>query len=148
MRANPLGGDVQAEDFAAAVGVDPDRDQDMDVDGAAVFAGLDHQGVGPHERVVGGVEGPVAERLDLRVQMGGHLRDLTLGQRGDTQLLDELLHRRVDTPSRYAVATTEARACSARRRWVNSQSGKYEPWRSFGIASSIVPARVSQSRRR
>jgi hypothetical protein len=47
------------------------------------------------------------------------------------------------TPSRYAVATTATRACSARRRWVSSQSGKNEPCRSFGIASSTVPARVS-----
>jgi hypothetical protein len=56
--------------------------------------------------------------------------------------------RRVDTPSRYAVATTETRACSARRRCCSNQSGKYEPDRSFGIASSTVPARVSHSRGR
>src|SRR4029077_8740423 len=55
--------------------------------------------------------------------------------------------RRVDTPSRYDVATTEASARSARRR-CSRNAGKYDPARSFGIASSIVPARVSHSRRR
>jgi hypothetical protein len=54
--------------------------------------------------------------------------------------------RRVDTPNRYAVATTDTRACSARRRHSNNQSGKYEPRRSFGIDTSTVPARVSHSR--
>ena len=48
----------------------------------------------------------------------------------------------------YEVATTLTRACSARRRCSSSQSGKYEPDRSFGIANSIVPARVSHSRYR
>ena len=55
--------------------------------------------------------------------------------------------RRVETPSRYDVATTEASARSARRR-CSRNAGKYDPCRSFGIASSIVPARVSHSRRR
>src|SRR6185437_7349519 len=55
--------------------------------------------------------------------------------------------RRVETPSRYDVATTEASARSARRR-CSRNDGKYDPARSFGIASSIVPARVSHSRRR
>ncbi|GAA0711499.1 hypothetical protein GCM10010199_08940 [Dactylosporangium roseum] len=119
-----VGGDVQAEDFTLAVGVDPDRDQGVDVDRPAVLADLDHEGVHPHERVVRRVQGPGAERLDLRVQMGGHLRDLAARQRGDAELLDEFLHPPGRDPSRYAVATTDTRACSARRRWVSSQSGK------------------------
>ena len=45
------------------------------------------------------------------------------------------------------MATTEASARSARRR-CSRKPGKYDPWRSLGIASSIVPARVSHSRRR
>jgi hypothetical protein len=48
--------------------------------------------------------------------------------------------RRVETPSRYDVAATEASAASARRR-CSRNDGKYDPCRSFGIASSIVPAR-------
>ena len=44
------------------------------------------------------------------------------------------------------MATTEASARSARRR-CSRKPRKYDPWRSFGIASSIVPARVSHSRR-
>jgi hypothetical protein len=55
---------------------------------------------------------------------------------------------RVETPSTYASATTANRARSARRRGSSSQSGKYEPRRSLGISSSIVPARVSQARAR
>ena len=45
------------------------------------------------------------------------------------------------------MATTEASARSARRR-CSRNDGKYDPVRSFGIASSTVPARVSQSRAR
>jgi hypothetical protein len=56
--------------------------------------------------------------------------------------------RRVLTPSRQEVATTVASARSARRRRSSSHSGKQLPCRSFGIASSTVPARVSHSRRR
>jgi len=56
--------------------------------------------------------------------------------------------RRAGTPSRYDVATTtEASARSARRR-CSRNDGKHDPVRSFGIASSIVPARVSHSLRR
>jgi hypothetical protein len=54
--------------------------------------------------------------------------------------------RRVDTPSKYEVATTLTSARSARVRRSNNHSGKYDPERSFGIATSIVPARVSKSR--
>ena len=45
------------------------------------------------------------------------------------------------------MATTEASARSARRR-CSRKPGKYDPARSLGIASSIVPARVSHSRGR
>lgn len=53
---------------------------------------------------------------------------------------------RVLTPWTYASWTTATRARSARRRGSISQPGKYEPRRSLGMSSSIVPARVSQSR--
>ena len=56
--------------------------------------------------------------------------------------------RRVETPSRLRVATTVVSARSARRRHSRSQSGKYDPDPSFGIATSRVPARVSKSRDR
>jgi hypothetical protein len=54
--------------------------------------------------------------------------------------------RRAETPSRYEVATTDTSAASARRRRSSSQSGTYDPDRSFGIASSMLPARVSHRR--
>jgi hypothetical protein len=46
--------------------------------------------------------------------------------------------RRVETPSRYDVATTEASARPAGRR-CSGKPGKYDPWRSFGIASPLAP---------
>jgi hypothetical protein len=42
----------------------------------------------------------------------------------DAKGLGQLLHRRVDTPSRYDVATIEIRACPLRRRRSSSHSGK------------------------
>jgi hypothetical protein len=52
---------------------------------------------------------------------------------------------RVLTPCTYASATTATSACSARRRG-SSQRGKSLPLRSFGMATSSVPSRVSQGR--
>src|SRR3954451_2688206 len=55
---------------------------------------------------------------------------------------------RVETPLTYASWTTATSACSARRRG-SRKLGKYPgPERSFGIASSIAPTRVSQLRSR
>ena len=55
--------------------------------------------------------------------------------------------RRVETPATYASQTTASRARSARRRG-SSRLGKYEPSRTRGMASSIVPTRVSHGRAR
>lgn len=85
-------GDLQAEDFSAAVSVDTNRDQSVDIDRAAVFTDLDDQGVDPDERVGAGIQRPVTECLDLRVQVPGHLRHLALGQLFDAELLDQLFH--------------------------------------------------------
>src|ERR671912_1507555 len=52
---------------------------------------------------------------------------------------------RVETPCTYASWTTASSACSARRRGC-SNDRKYVPGRTFGIASSIVPTRVSHVR--
>ena len=46
--------------------------------------------------------------------------------------------RRVETPSRYDVATTEASARPARRR-CSRNPGKYDPWGSLGMASPLAP---------
>jgi hypothetical protein len=43
-------------------------------------------------RVRAGVEGPVAERLDLGVEFLRHDTDLGLRERGDAQRVDEFLH--------------------------------------------------------
>ena len=70
--------DLEAEDFAAVVGVDPDRDQGMDVDPAAVFTDLGDQGVDPDERVWPGVQRPLAQRFDLSVEVAGPSQGLPI----------------------------------------------------------------------
>jgi hypothetical protein len=75
------------------VTVDTGRDQDHSVDDPPALAHLHGQGVGGDEREGSGlVEGPVAEGLDLLVQVGGHPGHLRLRQAVDAQLLDELVH--------------------------------------------------------
>jgi hypothetical protein len=61
-------GDLQAQQFAVPVGVDPDRDQGVHVHDPPGLADLEHQGV------------------------GGHRRDLRLRQPRDPEALDQLLH--------------------------------------------------------
>ncbi len=73
------------------VGVDPDRDQRVDVDDAAALTDLLGQRVHPDERVGPGVERPVAERGDLLVEMLGHRADLGLRHLGDAEGFGELL---------------------------------------------------------
>lgn len=86
------GGHVEAEDLAVPVGVHPGRHERVHVDHAAVLADLHDQGVYPDEGVGPLVEGPLAERGDLGVEVGGHLRDLRAGQRLDPELLGQALH--------------------------------------------------------
>jgi hypothetical protein len=56
--------------------------------------------------------------------------------------------RRLETPAREDSATTATSARSPRRRGWGSPSGQELPWRSFGIATSILPTRVSHGRGR
>jgi len=63
----------------------------VDVDDAAAFADLLGQRVDLDERIRAGVQGPVAERGDLLVQVLGHRTDLGLRQLGDAEGLGELL---------------------------------------------------------
>ena len=66
------GGDLDAQDFSVALGVDAGGDQGVHPDDAAVLADLEHQRVGGHERVRAGVERAGAKRLDGLVELGGH----------------------------------------------------------------------------
>jgi hypothetical protein len=86
------GGDLQAQDFPVPVGVDAGRDQGVDQDHAAVLTDLHRQGVRGEERVRALVQRPGPERLDLRVEIGCHPRDLRLAQPRDAEGLDQLLH--------------------------------------------------------
>lgn len=70
----------------------PSRHERMHVDHEPVLADLHHQGVEPDEGVGAGVEGPLPERADLRVEVGGHLGDLRARQRRDAELFGEALH--------------------------------------------------------
>jgi hypothetical protein len=58
----------------------------------AVLADLDRERVDPDEGVGAGVEGPLPERGDLRVEVAGHLRDPRARQRLDSELLGQPLH--------------------------------------------------------
>lgn len=100
------GGDVQVEDLPVPVAVDAGREQGVHVDYAAVFTDFHREGVDPHERVGAGIEGAGTERGDLGVEVGGHLADLRPGQGLDPSCSANFSTRRVETPSRYAVATT------------------------------------------
>jgi hypothetical protein len=120
-----LAGDqVDAEHLAAAVGVDASRDHHAHACDAVVVAAAHRKRVQPHIGVGASVQRPGAEGGHRRVQAGGQLRHLRLGQRGDPKGLDQPSTRRVDTPARSHSATTATRARSARRRGWSSQSGK------------------------
>jgi hypothetical protein len=79
--------------------LNPDRDQRMHVDGAAVLADLDGRRVHPDGQVMARVEWPVAERLNLGVQMLRHLTDLGLEQLPHAELLGQLFHPSVEIPA-------------------------------------------------
>jgi collagen type II alpha len=91
------GGDLQAEDLAVPVGIDPGRQQGVHVHDPAALADLQHQRVRRDEGVRAGVQRPGPEVLHGRVEIRGHHRDLRLAQPGDAQRLDQLLH----PPRRY-----------------------------------------------
>ena len=86
------GGDVDAEYFASALGVDPGGDQSMHVDHPAALADLEDQGVSSDEGVRAAVQRPAAEGLHRGVEFFGHHRHLPLGQTGDAQRLDQAVH--------------------------------------------------------
>ena len=103
-RPGLAGGDPHAEDLAVPVAVDAGREQHDGVDHAAALADLHRQRVGGHEgERPGGVEGPVAELLDVLVEVGGHPRHLGLRQRVDAQGLDQLVHPPGGHPGEVAV---------------------------------------------
>ena len=67
------GGHPQAEDLAVAVAVDPGGNEHHGVDDSPALADFHGQRVGGHERERAGLaQGPVAEGLDLFVELGGH----------------------------------------------------------------------------
>src|SRR6185503_21160318 len=90
---------------------------------------------------------PVPEAVHELVQLPGHRGHLRLGQAHDAEGGGQLLHPPGRDAQQVAGRHDRGSARSARRR-CSRKPGKYEPWRSLGIASSIVPARVSHSRRR
>jgi hypothetical protein len=84
--------DLDPEDFAVSVGVSAGRDQHVVGHHPAALADLHGQRVGGHERVRASIQRAGPELLDVLVEVLGHHRHLRLGQSGDAQLLDQLLH--------------------------------------------------------
>ena len=80
------------------LGVDPGGDQRVHVDHAGVFADFDRQRISPHKGVRAGIQRPLAKRLDLGVEVRGHLTDLRARQRLHSELLGQPLH----PPRRHA----------------------------------------------
>jgi hypothetical protein len=79
-------GDLHSEDLPVSVGVHSGRHQRMHWDHAPALTDLEHQRVGGHERERPSLsQRPGAELLDVGVELGGHVRDLGLGQSGDAQ---------------------------------------------------------------
>ena len=92
-RAGLAGRDAHAQDLPAPVRVLAGREHHDRVDDAAAFADLHRQGVGGDERERARVaERPVAELVDMLVEIRGHPRHLRPRQRVDPELLDELVH--------------------------------------------------------
>jgi len=84
---------VHAEDLPVPVAVDAGGEQHDGVDHPAALADLHRQCVGGDEgERAGGVEGPVAELLDVLVEVGCHPGHLRLRQRVDPERLDQLVH--------------------------------------------------------
>lgn len=86
------GNDVQAENLPLTVGVDAGGDQGVHRHRAAALTHLLSQRVDPHEGIRAAVQRPAAELLHHAVELGGHRRDLRLGQAGDAHRLGQLLH--------------------------------------------------------
>ena len=84
------------------VGVDAGGDQGVHVDHATGLADLHRERVCGHERVRAGVQRAGPERLDVRVELARHHRDLGLREVLDAQLLDQLLHPPGGDPEQVA----------------------------------------------
>jgi hypothetical protein len=128
------------------VGVDPGRDEGVDIDYPAVLADLDRERVDPDKRVRPSIQWPLAKRTDLAIEVAGHLADLRARQAFNPELLGEAFH----PPSRD---TQQVRGGDHRdQRLLGAPAmgqqpvRENEPSRNFGTASSTVPARVSHSR--
>ena len=85
-RLKPVGKKATPDEGGRLRFIDADRDERMDVDPPLVLADLYRQRVHSHERV-GGIERPVAERLDLNVQVRGP-RGICAGVEGGPVLGD------------------------------------------------------------
>ena len=84
------------------VGVHAGGEQGVDVHDAAALADLQHQRIGGHERVRAAVQRPGPERLDLLVEVAGHLADLRPRQRVIPRDSASFSIRRVRHPEQVA----------------------------------------------
>ena len=84
------------------ISIDAGGDQHVGVDHSAALADLHRQRVRGQERVGAGVQWAGAEVLDVGVELACHHRDLRLGEPGDAEGLDQLLHPSGGDPEQVA----------------------------------------------
>lgn len=130
-----------------AVVVHPGREQHDRVDHAVTFTDLHRQRVGGHERERAGItNGSVAEVLDDGIQVGGHARDLGLRQAVDAEGLDQLVHAARGHASEVAVGHDRDQRGLRTLAALQEPLGEVGALAELGIATSMVPTRVSRSR--
>jgi hypothetical protein len=100
--ARPIfgGGDLDAQDFAVALGVDTHRDQGVYVDHPAVLAHLEDQRVGGHKRIRAGVQGSGANASTAVSSSLAITDTCDLDNDVIPKVPTSLSIRRVETPSR------------------------------------------------
>src|SRR4051794_19085717 len=106
--------DVHAEDFASAIVVDADRDDDGDRDDAAGLTHLYISGIEPDIRPIA-FQRPVEEGLHLVVDLAAQTRYLALGYAGHSHGLHQVIDRARGDALYIGFLDTAVRAFSAIR---------------------------------
>ena len=139
------GTDLEPQDFAPAVAVDADGDDDGDRDDAAGLANLHVGGVDPQIGPIP-LDRAVEEGFDPPVDLFAQPRYLALGDAAHPHRLDQF----VDRAGRDALDVGFLDHCGER---LLGHAARFEeegelPFLSLGMRNSTLPARVCQSRSR
>jgi hypothetical protein len=133
------GNHVEAEHLTVAFGVDPDRDDDGDVDDAAALADLLGHRVEAHIGVGPAIEWPVPERRHLRVELGGHPADRALRERLDA----EGLHQPLDTSGAHAAHVALGHHCD--QRPLRTPAGLEQPARVVAALPQLRDRQIDRT---